>query len=115
MQLDSSVRRNLLLILTGLIVAYVRNFLQYHRYSFESVWELLGFWFAHYVVIAIVSAIAYGLIHLADRFILVKEKGAKRLSVDEAIVYFCVLFIVSSAVVFVVAHWPAGLSETLDE
>lgn len=108
-------RGNLLLALTGLIVAYVRNFLRYHRYSFESVWEFLGFWFVHYLAVGLLGAMFYGLSNWADRFILKRETTEKGLSVEEGLVYFCIAIIVCSVAIFFIAHWPAGLADSLEE
>lgn len=110
-----NTRRNILLALTGLIVAYVRNFLQYHRYSYDSALEFLGSWFAHYLAIGLLGALFYSLSDWADRFILEKERVGKGLSVDEGLVYFCIAVIVCSVAVFFIAHWPAGLSDTFEE
>lgn len=111
----ANARRNILLVTTGLVVAYVRNFLQYHRYSFDSLLEFVGFWLLHYLVVGLLGALCYGLFHWGDRFILGREESDKGLSVDEGLVYFCIAVIVCSVAVFVIAHWPAGMSETWEE
>jgi hypothetical protein len=63
----------------------------------------------------LLGALFYGLSHWGDRFILGREKTDKGLSVDEALVYFCTAVLVCSVAVFLIAHWPAGISETLEE
>ena len=62
-----SARRNALLAATGLVVAYVRTFLQYHRYSWDSVSEFLTSWFIHYVGVGLIGAIAYAVIKANER------------------------------------------------
>lgn len=103
-------RRNGLLIGTGLVVAYVRNFLQYHRYAFGSWWEFLGFWFLHYIAILLVGAIFYACLDGAQRFF-VGEGDNKDVSLSVALVYFCVAVLIISVAVFILAHWPTSASE----
>lgn len=114
-QITGRTRRNVLLAATGLVVAFVRNYLQHHQYSFESAWEFLGFWFVHYLAVELLGTIFYGLSSWADRAIIGITKTDPGLSVEEGLVYFSLAILVCSVAVFFIAHWPAGLAETLEE
>ena len=92
-------------------VAYVRNYLQYRRYSFESLWEFAGFWFVHYLAIALMSTLFYAFLSSVENWALGRVNGRTPTSMDAAIVHFCFALLLCSLAVFIVAHWPAGYGE----
>ncbi len=104
-----STKRHLLLALTSLVVAYVRTFLQYHRYSWDSISELLASWFVHYIAVYLLVAISYSVIKTHEtRFLAEGESERRGLRMDEAFVYVAFVLLVCSISIFVVAHWPAS-------
>jgi len=103
------------LAFTALVLAYVRNYVQYHRYSFVSVWEFLGFWFVHYVAVGLVGAVFYALLQSMENLVLGRADDRPPPSMDQAIVHFCTAILLASLAIFLIAHWPAGYSEGLDE
>jgi len=108
MQIPLAVKRNGLLIITGLVVAYVRRVIQYGNYSWDSVVQLLGWWLLHYLAVGLVAAVAYGCIKGTEKFFFGYESGEKGLGVDEALVYISVVILVAAVAVFFIAHWPAS-------
>ncbi len=104
-----STRRHLLLAVTSLVVAYVRTFLQYHRYSWDSISEFLAVWFVHYIAVYLLVAISYGVIKTHERRFLADSDGQRQgLKMDEAFVYVAFVLLVCSISIFVVAHWPSS-------
>jgi hypothetical protein len=53
MALSFKGRRDLLIVFTGLVVAFVRNVVQYRRYTFDGGWDFFGSWFVHYLAVAL--------------------------------------------------------------
>ncbi|MGQ0836181.1 MAG: hypothetical protein ACT4O5_14930 [Gammaproteobacteria bacterium] len=104
-----------LLTITGLVVAYVRNYLQYHRYSFESIGEFIGFWLVHYLAIGLLGALFYAWLGPLQQLVLGRELGGKEPTLDSAIVSWCWALLLCAIALFVLAHWPAGYAESLDE
>jgi hypothetical protein len=106
-----SMKRNLLLVVTGLVVAYVRTFLQYHQYSWSSGSEFLVSWFIHYVGVVILVTISYAIIKThEERFLPTTDGSRQRLGMDEALVYIPLTLLVCAISIFLLAHWPdAGL------
>jgi hypothetical protein len=70
-----------LFALTGLVVAYVRNVLQYGHYSWDSIDQFLVSWFVHYLAVGLVAAISYACIKGTERFFFAYESANKGLSV----------------------------------
>lgn len=98
------MRRNVLLAITGLVVAFVRTHLQYHQYGWGTVTEFLTSWFIHYVAVALLAAVAYAAIKAnAKRFLAEKENEAA-LSVEAAIVYICITLLTLAVAIFVLSH-----------
>ncbi len=102
-----NTKRNLLLAVTSLVVAYVRTFLQYHRYSWDSVSEFLASWFVHYIAVALLVAISYAVIKTHERRFLPNTDGSRQgLGMVEAFVYIPLVLLVCSIAIFLLAHWP---------
>lgn len=96
-------------VLTALVVAIVRNTIQYGEYWFSSFWMFLGMWFVHYVAIMLVAAVYFvALDSLRSRLL----PGRSKASVEDALVQFCLAIVISSIAIFVLYHWPD--SGTLD-
>lgn len=103
-------KRNLLLATTSLVVAHVRTFLQYHRYSWNSFFDFFASWLIHYVAIIIVIAISYGVIKAHEKYFLENtDINPRGLGVDEATVYICFTALVSALAIFFLAHLPADV------
>lgn len=101
-----SDRRNVLLGVTALVVAYVRSYLQYHQYSWPSVGQFLISWLIHYLVILGLVAISYALINTRTDFFLGNKTERDRVTKEEAAVYVSIVLLVAAVFIFLVAHWP---------
>ncbi|MBI4714449.1 MAG: hypothetical protein HY760_00620 [Nitrospirae bacterium] len=98
---------------TGLVVAYVRTFLQYHRYGWPSFEGFLVSWFVHYIAVALTVLFSYVLILFVKerRFLcwFFDEKEKRNINFDEVAVYGCFTILVAAASIFFLAHWePSG-------
>ncbi len=110
-----NAKSQLLLAITGLVIAFVRNFLQYQRYSFDSIWEFVGFWLLHYMAIGFLGAVFYACLGPVRRIVLGGDTGGVWPRIDEAIASWCLALLLCAAAVFVLAHWPAGLADSFAE
>lgn len=110
--LSPSVRRNALLAFTSLVVAYVRTFLQYHRYAWESIGQFLISWFLHYIAVVLVAVVAYAFIKSNEHRFLEDDSQRKGLTIDEAYVYVSFVVLVVAVSIFLIAHWvPSDVPE----
>ena len=100
-------KRNLLLALTGLVVAFVRNNIQYGRLIWDSLWEFLGFWLAHQVAVMIVMVAAYVGIKQMERFFFGYREN-EGMTTNEARVYIPMVILICAVCIFLIAHLPAG-------
>lgn len=92
----------LLLVFTGLVLAHARWFAQYGDFPWGSVMELLGAWLLHYFIVLLIVGFSYAAsVWASDRYL-----GGKRLSVDQATIYFSLCILVSAALMFVFAVLP---------
>jgi cytochrome bd-type quinol oxidase subunit 2 len=107
-KLTSRNKRSILLAVTALVVAYVRSFIQYHRYSWESLEQFLISWLIHYFAVLVLIAISYVFIITKASFFLGREKEGKEITAEEATVYVSFVLLVLAILVFFVAHWPAS-------
>lgn len=101
-----SARRNVLLGVTALVVAYVRSYLQYHQYSWQSIEQFLISWLIHYLVILALVAVSYAIINTKADLFLENKTERDRITKEEATVYVSVVLLVAAVLIFFVAHWP---------
>ncbi len=96
----------------GLVVAYVRHAIQYHRYSWDSIIEFLGWWFIHYIAVIFVLGIAYAITRGNSSFLLGRSETLRKLTLEEGMIYGCIIIIVAAVAVFFIAHLvPVGSDE----
>lgn len=103
------LRVHLLLILTALLVAYVRNFLQYGDYIFSSFSIFVGFWIIHYFAVGFLAVLFSQLLNKSLNVILPSEPsgiGRSHISTNVGVASFCIALILCSVVIFLLAHWP---------
>lgn len=105
-KLTPRVRRWALLAITALVVAYVRSFLQYRQYYWESITQFLISWLLHYFVIVILIGISCAFISTTSAYFLKGEKESRKISFEEAMVYVSLILLAAAVLVFFVAHWP---------
>lgn len=101
-----STRRNVLLGVTALVVAYVRSYLQYHQYSWPSIGQFLISWLIHYLAILALVAVSYAFINTKADFFLGNKTERDRITKEEAAVYVSIVLLIAAVLMFFVAHWP---------
>lgn len=102
--LSVRIRCGALLFLTSLIVTWVRNYFMYgrfrgDRFAEEPVWGFMGWWFFHYIALAVAMILFFALLGPVENLILGRSNNRTRLPMDNALVYFCLAVIVCSVVV----------------
>lgn len=103
--LSPEVRRNALLVITGLVVAYVRQVVQYGKYSWESIGQFLIMWLLHYLAVGFIAAISYGVIKGTEKIFLEYEDRRKSITFEQALVYVALISLVVATFIFILAHW----------
>jgi hypothetical protein len=112
MAFDSEPRVIILPATAGLAVAFVRNILQYHRFSWDSWLEFLGTWLAHYVAVILIVGITYAFIKGKGTLLLGRSETLRKITTEEAITFGSILVIVTAVVMFLFAHWiPVDLDD----
>jgi len=106
--ISHKIRRNALLVITGLVVAYVRNIVQYRHYSWESIGGLLSWWFIHYMAVGIVTAISYVIIKNTEKIFFEDKDSEEGLTWEQAIVYTSLIILISAICIFLLAHWVSS-------
>jgi hypothetical protein len=105
MAFHSDPRLTALPAVAGLAVAYVRNILQYHRYSWDSWMEFFVTWFVHCIAVILIVGVAYALTRGKETILLGRSETLRKMTVEEAIIFGSVIAIVATAAIFVLAHW----------
>ena len=59
MKMEAKTRRNILLAISGLIVANVRSLVQNNEFAISSVAVFFGAWIVHYFAVLLVGMAAY--------------------------------------------------------
>jgi hypothetical protein len=101
----SDPRITVLPALAGLAVTYVRNIVQYRRYSWDSWLEFGATWLVHYIAILLIIAVAYGITRGRHSLLAGRSETLRQLTLEDAIILASILVLITSAAVFVLAHW----------
>lgn len=107
-KLSLNARTGTLLITTSLVVAYVRTYLQYHHYGWESVTEFLTSWFIHYLGVWLFAVLCGAFISSAAPIFLGEDSRRREVPSSELLVHVTLGVLAASVIVFVLAHWPAS-------
>ena len=108
--LSQKIARNALLILTGLVVAYVHLIVQYENYLWESIVQFLSWWFAHYILVVLLTMTSYAVIKGTEKIFFGNDNMKKGLTFEQAIVYIPLILLV--AVAFIFTMWYLGYLST---
>ena len=92
-------KAHLLTLVTGLVVAHVRWYLQYDVFPWDSISQFLIAWVAHYLAVWVAVFASYAVAISTVRYFL----QGKELSPDESLVYFTLCILVCAVLVFLVA------------
>ena len=95
---------NLILIpVTGLVVAYVREVLQFRRYLWESWHAFFGHWAVHTMVLVLFIVLGYAAASTIDA-----KLGKQEISAGDAFTYFSVFTLMISVFIFFSFHFSKG-------
>jgi len=107
MKIEPNIRRNTLLILSGLIVANVRNLLQYNEFTTSSITYFFATWLAHYIAIAIISVGAYAIYSTNRSKYIYAPDNSKPIEAEEFLYIISLIAIITSfAVLFFYYYVP---------
>ena len=98
--LTAKARIQILVAAVGFIATYVRNIVQYHQYSWDSIETFLGSWLAHYIAILFGSAIACGIAKSEFSARLGASDDLRRLSFEDAAILAALFVLAISAMMF---------------
>ncbi len=105
MALSLDTKKQILLAITGLVVAYVRQLVQYRQYSWETITQFLASWFIHYIGVALLALLAGFFINRTHAFFFGPNSTRQPLDTDEALIYVAIVVLVAAVGIFVLAHW----------
>jgi hypothetical protein len=100
-------RGHVLAAATGLVVAFVRTFLQYHRYGWESLYQFSIAWLVHYVAVILFVIVSSAVVSASVNFFSEPRIDQRELSADRVMVYVLLVVLVAAVFIFIVAHWPS--------
>jgi len=104
MAFGENARANVIAAVAGLIVTFVRNIVQYHRYSWDSIEGFLGTWFVHYIAIVLCAAIACAVVKSDTSSRLGASESVRKMTFEDAVIFAALFMIVVSVVMFLGAH-----------
>jgi hypothetical protein len=109
-RLSLTARRNILLVITALVVCYVRHLLQYGRRPWAAGLDsFLGSWLAHYFAVAIVCALVLGISTKSDPFFFPgRPKRTTDEQVHETMVNVCITLLAAAVFAWFVSLWPGS-------
>jgi len=105
MAIHSNPRVTGLAALAGLVVAYVRHAVQYHRYSWDSLLDFLGWWLIHYIAVILVVGITYAVTRGKESLLFGRNESLHKLTLEEGMIYGSIIIIVAAISIFLIAHW----------
>jgi hypothetical protein len=108
--LSMTARRNILLVVTALVVCYVRHIVQYGKRPWTSGWEIfLVSWFLHYLAVALVGALVYALSLWSNPYFF-PDRPARTSgeAIHETMVNVCLTLLVAAVVVWFLSLWQGN-------
>lgn len=109
-KLSYGARRNILIIFTGITLSYVRNYVQYKTYCWNSVTIFISSSFAHYIIILLIGAVSCVVSNSKKIYFMGQDDSVAKHEVDvyEFLYYFCVAILISCIFVFFIGHYTPG-------
>ena len=108
MTFTSNSRANVFAATSALVATFVRNIIQYHRYSWGSFEEFLGTWIVHYIAIVLCAGIAFAIAKSNVSSRLGASDNLRNMEVDDALVFGSLFILTASALMFIGAHVQSG-------
>lgn len=109
-RLSTDTRRTILLIITALVVSYVRHLVQYARSPWASgLGTFLASWFLHYFVMLVVCFLVLVVSVKSDPFFF-PDRPARTMNeeIHETIVNVCITPLMSSLFMWFTCLWPGN-------
>jgi hypothetical protein len=102
--INEGTKANLLAAVAALAASFVRNIVQYHRYSWGSTIDFLGAWFLHFMLILLCAAITCAIVKSDNAGRFGTSENLRRIEFEDAIIFASGFVIVASALLFLGAH-----------
>lgn len=109
-RVSSETKNNLLLCITGLVVSYVRMFIQYKRYFWDTLGDFFISWFINYLFVGIVFMISGVIIKTTEKYFLPDKIKPNDTTLEEIKFYICMFFLVLCLIIFILGHGPFSTS-----
>jgi hypothetical protein len=109
-RLSPHARRRLLLVMTALVVCYVRHLVQYGRRPWAAGLGLfLASWFVHYLAVLLVCGLVLVMSLKSDPFFLPgRPERTMDERMDDTTVHVCITLFVAAVLVWFVYFWPGS-------
>jgi len=108
-KLTTGIRIYSLLGLAALVVAYVRTYLQYGEYGWNSFAHTAMSWFLHYAALVVMAAISHVAINGYRKYFFEKIDQPNEIRMEQTIYHVAVFALVAAVGIFFLAHWvPSG-------
>ena len=104
LKLSYERRRYILFAVTSFVLAYVRSFLQYKRYFWESFGQFLISWLIHAIFLMILIGIAYAIINAKVKYFIDDIDERREYSVSEIMVIVLVIVLIAAIAIFFFAQ-----------
>lgn len=105
-RLSFGVRNWLLVGTTTFAVAFVRTYLQYGRYGWESVEQAGGSLLVHFLVITVLSGIYQVFVPSILPYFIAGYREGEPLSKQDLGTSALLLILFTAVLIFLLAHWP---------
>ena len=91
----------LLMGLTGILVSYISNIIQYRK-SWTSISDFLGSSFIHYFIIGVVAVIFYSIINKIKNIFFVGKSSEKSITFEQSCFYTSVIILVAAIIILLI-------------
>jgi len=113
-------QRQFLVVITSIIVSYVRGYLQYDRYMWISFTNFLGSFVINFFSIYLLILFVYFLIHCFGRFFIEDTYDGEKaksweIDSDEVLVCVCFTLIALSVSIFMFGHYEPNDPDYFDQ
>ena len=114
MTTNPTTRCNILLIISGLVVANVRNLIQYGELAFNSVGYFLATWLAHYLAIGLVGAVAYSIYSNGRSKFVDRSDITNPVSAGEFVYIIAIIAITTSFAFLFIHYFPRNWADSIE-
>jgi hypothetical protein len=102
-RVSAEVKRGCLIPVTGLVVGYVRHGINKQWGAWDSIEQILGYWFIHTIALVLFMVISSAIIlQLHEFFLGYKAEGRTE---EELPVYVLMTVLIGAVAIFLMSHW----------